>query len=177
MKNKRKLVVAGILILIMVVGTVAAFAASQYSTPAEVLAGLTGREVQSVVDERVQKGKTFGTMAKDAGVLDEFKTEMLQVKKDKLAECVVAGTLTQEQADAIIAKIVSNQAVCDGSGAGCGLDNARPRIGLGSNHGCGQGQDQNNQGQSQEHKNRGHKQGAHGHGQGVCSHDGTCVNR
>lgn len=185
MKNTKKLVVAGVLVIIMVVGAVAAFAASQYSTPAEALAGLTGREVQAVVDERMQEGKTFGSMAKDAGVLDEFKAEMLQVKKNKLAERVAAGTMTQEQADAILAKIVSNQAVCDGSGAGCGLNDAGFRMGLGSNHGCGRGQGQNNQGQnknreqvqSQEQMNKGDKQGGHGHGRGICSHDGTCVNR
>ena len=80
MKNMRKLIIAGIVGLTLVAGTVTAFAASQYNTPAEAVAGLSGREVQSVIDERAQTGKTFGAIANEAGILDKFKAEMLDRK-------------------------------------------------------------------------------------------------
>lgn len=141
MKIIKKLVVTGIAVLTLAAGSVTAFAASQYATPAEAVAGLTGREVQSVIDERIESGKTYGTIASEAGVLDEFKTEMLEMKKDKLAARVAAGTMTQEQADAILARIEANQANCDGTGngmngAGCGMGTG---FGQGGGQGRGQG--------------------------------------
>jgi len=139
MKTMKKLVVTGVAVFTLAIGSVTAFAASQYSTPAEAVAGLTGREVQSVIDERTQTGKTYGSIANEAGALDEFKVEMLEMKKDTLAARVAAGTMTQEQADAIIARIEANQANCDGTGAGCGLNGAGCGMGTGFGQGRGQG--------------------------------------
>ena len=139
MKTMKKLVVTGVAVFTLAIGSVTAFAASQYSTPAEAVAGLTGREVQSVIDERTQTGKTYGSIANEAGALDEFKVEMLEMKKDTRAARVAAGTMTQEQADAIIARIEANQANCDGTGAGCGLNGAGCGMGTGFGQGRGQG--------------------------------------
>ncbi|HPR23869.1 MAG TPA: DUF2680 domain-containing protein [Bacillota bacterium] len=138
MKNMRKLIIAGIVGLTLVAGTVTAFAASQYNTPAEAVAGLSGREVQSVIDERAQTGKTFGAIANEAGILDKFKAEMLKMKKNMVAERVADGSMTQEQADAIIARIEKNQANCDGTGTGCEGNG----MGLGTGAGFGQNNDQ-----------------------------------
>lgn len=152
----KKLIIAGIAVLTLVAGSVTAFAASQYSTPAEAVAGLSRREVQSVIDERAQTSKTYGTMASEAGVLDEFKVEMLEIKKDTVAARVADGTMTQEQADAIIARIEENQSSCDGTGAKCG----RNGMGLGAGVGFGQGNGQ------------GRRQNGRGMGNGLC--DGSC---
>ncbi|GEM_PF-524912 len=160
MKTIKKVFVAGITIFALIAGSAAAFATSQYSTPAEAVAGLTGRQVQSIIDERVQTGKTYGTMADDAGVLNEFKAEMLEMKKDTLATRVAAGKITQDQADTIITKITSNQALCDGKGSGCGSH----RSGYGAGAGFGQGWG-----------NKDGRQAGHGHGFGP--HDGSCRNR
>jgi hypothetical protein len=152
----KKLIIAGIAVLTLVAGSVTAFAASQYSTPAEAVAGLSRREVQSVIDERAQTSKTYGTIASEAGVLDEFKVEMLEIKKDTVAARVADGTMTQEQADAIIARIEENQSSCDGTGAKCG----RNGMGLGAGVGFGQGNGQ------------GRRQNGRGMGNGLC--DGSC---
>lgn len=138
MKGIKKLLITGVAVLALTVGSVTAFAASQYSTPAEAVAGLTGRAVQSVIDERTQTGKTYGTIANEVGVLDEFKEEMLEMKKGMLAARVAAGEMTQEQADAILARIEANQANCDGSGIGGGSDRACG--GMGARFGQGNGQ-------------------------------------
>jgi hypothetical protein len=144
MKTMKKLVIAGFAVLTVAAGSVTAFAASQYGTPAEAVAGLSGREVQSVTDERTQSGKTYGAIANEAGVLDKFKAEMLEMKKDTVAARVAAGTMTQEEADAIIARIEANQANCDGTGTGYGRNGAGCGEGAGFGQGSGQGRGQAN---------------------------------
>ncbi len=134
MTNIKKLIIVGIATLALFAGSVTAFAASQYKTTAEAVAGLSGREVQSVIDERAQTGKSYGTIAKEADVLDQFKTEMLEMKKEILKARVDAGTMTQEQADAIISRIEENQLTCDGTVMGYG------RIGNGTGSGAEFGQ-------------------------------------
>ncbi len=156
MKNMKKLIVAGIAVLTLTAASVTAFAVSQYNTPAEAVAGLSGREVQSVMDERAQTGKTYGTIANEAGVLDKFKAEILEMKKDTVAARVAAGTITQEQADVILARMEENQANCYGTGTGCG----RNGTGLGVGAGFGQG--------------NGKGRGQHGTGIGNGLRDGSC---
>lgn len=146
MKTMKKIFAAGLVVSTLAIGSVEALAASQYETPAEAIAGLTGREVQSVIDERTETGKTYGTIANEAGVLTQLKTEMLEMKKEMIAARVAAGTLTQAQADAILARIESNQAECDGSGTGCGLKGTGRGMGAGFGQGGGQARGQRGQG-------------------------------
>jgi hypothetical protein len=149
MKHFKKILGVGIVALSLSVLSVTAFAASGYKTPAEAVAGLTGRTLQSVIDERKESKKSFGAIAAEAGSLDSFKAEMLEIKKDRLAAQVEAGKITQEEADAILAKIEENQAECDASGSGQkgsghgfgkGLANkGRRRQGAGKGEGAGAG--------------------------------------
>ncbi len=135
MKSIKKLITVSACALVLSAMAVTTFAASAYKTPAEAVAGLTKREVQSVIDERITTGKTYGTIANEAGVLEAFKSEVLQIKKDALAARVAAGTMTQAQADAIIKSIEANQATCDGTGNGGGIGR-----GAGAGFGAGAGQ-------------------------------------
>lgn len=137
MKNIKKLILAGAVILAVGTTTATAFAASPYNTPAEALAGLTGRTVEDVTAERLETEKTYGTLASDAGKLEEFSDEMLQIKKDIMADRVEAGLITQEQADEIMAAIEENQAACDGTGSG--RTGQRMGAGFGGMQGNGQG--------------------------------------
>lgn len=203
-KNKGNFIVVGIVVLMLGIGSITAFAASLYGTPAELVANLTGREVEEVVAERARTGVTYGTMAKDAGVLDEFRGEMLKMKRAILSERVAAGTLTQEEADDIAAIIASHEDKCDGSGRGWGLDGVRCGLGVGLGHNrylqeqkqeCVQGRDQFRsqdctencpQGPilapAGERKQRSQSrrvpgqigQGHGGHGLGACLRDGSC---
>lgn len=122
--------------------TAMAFAATR---PIDIVSKLTGKSVETLYQER-QTGKTYGTIAKEAGKLDEFKTEMLKVKKALLDERVKAGTLTQAQADEIYNAIKNNQATCDGTGTaklgqkyGAGFGQG---MGMGQGRGQGKGQGQ-----------------------------------
>lgn len=144
MKRWKKITATGFMVMAISATGVTAFAASQYNTPAEVVAGLTGRTVESVVTERTETGKTYGTIASEGDVLDEFKVETLEMKKDNLTAQVAAGTITQERADAILTTLEENQANCDGTGGegigkSLGARFGETGTGMGTGMGMGKG--------------------------------------
>lgn len=118
MKKYKGLLVFGAVVLALALTSLTAFAASEYKTPAELVAGITGRTKESVIEERTDTGKTFGAMAAEAGKLEEFRAEVLEAKKARLAQQVAEGKITQERADIILERLESNQANCDGTGNG-----------------------------------------------------------
>jgi Protein of unknown function (DUF2680). len=139
MTKIKKITAIGAMVLVIGATSITAFAASRYSSPAEAVAGLTGKTVESVIQERQDTGKSYGAIAEDAGKLEEFKQEKLQILKDNLAKRVADGTITQERADEIVKAVEERQAVCDGTGtggAGCGMGAG---LGRGNGRGCGMG--------------------------------------
>ena len=115
MKNFKKLIaVATIVGSLGVVGV--AGAATGATTPAGIVSALTGKSVEAVTAERAA-GTTFGTIAQDAGKLEEFKTEILGQKKTMLEQRVTDGNITQEQADTMVKSMETNQATCDAIGS------------------------------------------------------------
>lgn len=140
MKNFKKLVAAATIVgLLGVAGVASASYAAGAKTPADIVAGLTGKTVEEIRAQRAA-GTTCGTIAQEAGKLDEFKEEMLVQKKAVLDQRVKDGKLTQEQADAIYQAIGAHQATCDGTGsAGIGQKN-----GAGFGQGIGKGSGQGN---------------------------------
>jgi len=141
MKNFKKLIaVATIIGSLSVVGVAGAAVATGATTPAGIVAGLTGKSVEAVTAERAA-GTTYGTIAQEAGKLDEFKTENLAQKKVLLDQRVTEGNLTQAQADATYQSIEANQATCDGTGsAKMGQKNG---MGAGQHNGGGMGRGMN----------------------------------
>lgn len=129
--NLKKLV-GSALVVVGVLGVGAAAYAATATTPAEIVAGLTGQTVEQVAELRAT-GVTYGTIAAEAEVLPEFQQEMLELKKEILDQRVKDGRLTQEQADEIYQAIKDNQAACNGTGsAGVGQQ-------YGAGFGCGAG--------------------------------------
>ncbi len=162
MKNLKKILTIGLMVLTISAVSITAFAASKYNTPAEAVAGITGRTVESVTEERVESGKTYGSIAFEADKLDEFKAEMLQMKKDNLAAQVAAGKITQEKADEIIAALEKNMENCDGTGSGK----------IGRNMGAKFGS--KGEGQGNGGANRGNGMGR-GQGRGMGKGIGNCL--
>lgn len=145
MKLHKKFALIGAAALVISVTSISALAASSYQTPAEIVAGLTGKTVESVTTEKMETGETYGSLAEDYGVLDEFQAQSLEAKKAYLEERVASGAITQERADTILAAIESHQANCDGlhsggsgaeMGAGFGGGNG---TGMGTGYGRGNG--------------------------------------
>jgi len=106
-----------ITLVVGVIGAMGIAYAATAKTPAEIASSVTGKTVTDVTAERNQ-GKTYGTIANEAGKLDEFQTQMLEERKADLDQRVKNGTITQEQADAIYNNIKTNQLNCDGEGSG-----------------------------------------------------------
>ncbi|MDD3569940.1 MAG: hypothetical protein PHY44_02420 [Lachnospiraceae bacterium] len=115
MKLKKNIIAITTASLVILATSVTAFATTAYTTPADVLAEITGSTVESIVEQKAETGKTYGSMAAEAGKLDEFKTASLEAKKESLYAQVADGTITQENADKIIKAIEENQATCDGT--------------------------------------------------------------
>lgn len=134
MRNLKKVI--AVVAVVGILGTAGAAFAATAKTPAEIVSGLTGKTVEDVSKNRAA-GETYGSIAKDAGVLDEFKAQMLEQKKAILDERVKDGLLTQQQADEIYNNIKNNQATCDGTGTmGIGRKSG---AGFGFGRGMGQG--------------------------------------
>jgi len=136
MKRFRKLLMVFTVIAILGAGS-AAYAATT-KTPAEIAAGLTGKSVETLYQERAA-GQTYGAIANEAGKLEEFKTQMLEQKKIILDQRVADGKLTQERADAIYDAMKNNQANCDGTGNARMGKNAGLGLGQGNDMGKGRG--------------------------------------
>lgn len=128
MKRTGKAAVIAAIVGAMTLGTVAY--ADGLKTPAQIVSELTGKPVAELYTER-QSGKTYGTIAKEAGKLDAFQKQVLEQKKTILDQRVKDGRMTQAQADAVYTAIKDNQATCDGTGS--------KRIGAGSGVGFGNG--------------------------------------
>lgn len=163
MKRTKRILTVGVMVLTLSATSLTAFAASNYKTPAEAVAGLTGKTVESVIAEKSESGKSYGTIAKDAGKLEEFKEEHLEMKKDSLTQKVADGVMTQEKADEIISAIEENAANCDATGSK--KIGQRMGAGFGSMSGNCQGQGQ------RQGKGQGKGQGQGGFGQ----RNGNCV--
>jgi hypothetical protein len=113
MKNIKKTV--AMLVSAFVISAAGMVYAADIKTPADIAAALTGKSVSDVNKER-ETGKTYGTIAKDAGKLEEFQVQMLEQRKAVLDQRVKNGEITQQQADDIYNAIKNNQATCDGTG-------------------------------------------------------------
>lgn len=110
MKTFKKSLLMGTLLAAVAVST--AFAATSQTTPAEILSGLTGKTTQNIWQEKGDTGKTFGTMAKDAGVLSKFQSENREAKQARLNERVAEGRFTKEEAATIMTNFDKRQADC-----------------------------------------------------------------
>ena len=179
MKFSKKYFIGCAASMVLVAASITAFAAPNCKTPAEVVAGITGRPVESVMEEKKEQNKSYGTIASEAGKLEEFKEEMLEVKKENLTAKVEAGTITQEQADATIQKLEENQAVCDGTGnAGICQSTCTNQGFCDVNQGnCGNQSNCDNQGNCSTGQNTcgtnvGSGQGAHGANRGAGQRQG-----
>lgn len=176
MKKLKKLFIVGAVVLTISAVSFSALAVSGYGSPTDILAGLTGQTSESITAEKVETGVTYGSIASDYGVLDEFKAQLLDLRKAALAERVAAGTMTQEQADLRIANMEANQAVCDGTGIGGSGYGAGNGTCSGTCDGTGVGAGGSFGGMKGSHNGGGQgSNGVRNGSQGGCSGTGICT--
>lgn len=168
MKRTKILICSAVLVLCVSAFTAPpAAAAAKYNTPAGAVAGLTGKTMEEISRLKQTTGKTFGAIAAEEGKLEEFKKEMLEIKKDRIQENVDSGKITRQQADETISRVKENQANCDGTGNSSGKNQSN---GNGTKQGNSNGQGRRNGG------GQGNGSGRGGGGGGKGLRDGSCVN-
>lgn len=123
------LLVAG---LVLSVGMISF--ADSIQTPAEIYGSLTGKTVEEAYDLK-GNDKTFGQLAKDSGIYEEFKASFLESKKQIIADKVAKEEITQEKADEIL-KLMET---CDGTGTQRLGQKYGVRFGRGAGKGQGKG--------------------------------------
>jgi hypothetical protein len=158
MKNIKKII--SVVSVVGVIGMASAAYAAEIQSPSDIVSSITGKTIEEVQSERAE-GKTYGTIASESGVLDEFKTEILEQKKLILDERVADGNLTQEEADEIYTKLQENQLTCDGTGLNKIGQNYGLSFGNGNGNGLRKGEGKGN--------GNGLKDGS---GNGTCDYDG-----
>ena len=117
MKKITRILLVVTMILAVSSGAFFVFAASNYTTPAEIVAGLTGRSLESVIAEHDETGDNYGQIAAAAGLRNEFINEMALLRQDKIAAKVASGDITQAQADEILTLLATHQALGNGLAA------------------------------------------------------------
>ena len=131
MQKKRIILMLSIATILVIGMSTAAFAAADYQTPAEIVAGLTGKTIDEVRADR-QAGTSYGAQAAKADKLDEFQTERVALCEQNLDQAVVDGKLTQTEADKLLAEMTDRMENCDGTGTGLGQ---APGNGIGAGQG------------------------------------------
>ncbi|MEA4889871.1 MAG: hypothetical protein VB070_10450 [Clostridiaceae bacterium] len=144
MKKKKLLLLISIVAVFLVGVASISYAATTYSSPAEIVAGLTGKSIDEVAAAR-QTGTSYGAQAADAGKLAEFQTSRLDNYKQRLDQAVADQKMTQDEADRLYETMKLRMADCTGDGAGQGAGNGAGQgrgsggRGMGRNAGNGSG--------------------------------------
>lgn len=95
----KRIITSGAIILILGTVSTPALAATECASPAEIVAGLTGKSLASVLVERPDTGKTYEASSNKAGKVEEFNS-----------------TISKQQPDEAIAATITNQSACEGTG-------------------------------------------------------------
>lgn len=78
---------------------------AMHQQSAQILADLTGRTTEDILNEARTERKSIPTIAEEAGVYDKFMPKYLESVQSNLTQAVSDGRLTQEQADKIFQNI------------------------------------------------------------------------
>ena len=167
MKKRTKIITTTLLTLSIFGFSTPIFASNQFDAKAEAIAKLTNKTVETIIEQKNTLNMTFGELAKENGVLDQFKKVNLEQKEEILNEKVNQGIITKEESENILNQIKENQENCDGNGSNSqnlGLD-----LGLGNGNDSGNGSGCGN-GSGNGAGNSGQGQGK----RGMKLQDGSC---
>ena len=160
-------------VAVMMLGTMGVAFADASWGPAAIYATYSDKAdtEEEAYELKVEKDMTFGEMAQEEGIYDEFKAAALAGKETMLDQLVKDGKITQEKAD----EVLKAMEACDGDSQGLlkgtGLFGQRNGNGKGSGNGQGNGAKAGNgKGFGGGAQNRG---GNGGNGQRIM--DGSCI--
>lgn len=123
---------------------------SNFQDKAEILSELTGKSTNEIIEERIEENKTYGTIATENGVLEEFQNKNLDQIKNNLNEKVGEVVISKEEADEIISNRENTMQNCNVSGLGLKECNYQANQGM---HGNGPAYNKNGLGKGLGQKN------------------------
>lgn len=107
----KKFIIATTTMLIIGLGTISF--ATGYSSPSEILTKLTKKSQEHILEE--SNYKSYGKIAQENDVFEDFQKEMLKQKKIMLDEKVKSNIITKEEADLMYKRMNENMKNCDPS--------------------------------------------------------------
>ncbi len=126
-------------VAVMMLGTMGVAFADASWGPAAIYADLTQITEEEAYALKVEKDMTFGELAQEEGVYDEFKAAALAGKEEMLDQLVKDGKITQEKADEVLAAMEACDGDSQGLLKGTGLFGQRNGNGRGAGNGQGNG--------------------------------------
>ncbi|QQK08237.1 DUF2680 domain-containing protein [Miniphocaeibacter halophilus] len=117
-KISKKLILMLALVLVLGVGTTSLAVENNRVSHPDILSNITNKPLEEIIEIRTTTGKTYGQIAEEFGVLEEYKEEMFTIKKNFINERVDNGYLDREEADRIITNMEKNKDLCDGENLG-----------------------------------------------------------
>lgn len=106
---KKTLVV--MLVSVMLLGTMSVAFADASWGPASIFANLKDVTVEEAFELKQESGLTFGELAKEQDVYEEFKAAALEARKSMINQLVLEGKITEEKAQEILDAFEN----CDGT--------------------------------------------------------------
>lgn len=123
-------------VAVVMLGTMGVAFADASWGPAAIYADLTQITEEEAYALKVEKDMTFGELAQEEGVYDEFKAAALAGKEEMLDQLVKDGKITQEKAHEVLAAMEACDGDSQGLLKGTGLFGQRN----GNDRGAGNGQ-------------------------------------
>lgn len=134
MKKRNVLLLSGLLTLALAVPVFA----DDISRPIDIFSDLSGVSVEEAWSLRHDSDLTFGELAKEKGVYDDFKSKMQALNEERIEGLLEDEKITEDQAEAMLDQMEN----CDGvPGTGVGINMKQyGGSGNGLRQGNGQGQ-------------------------------------
>lgn len=114
-----------ILSITTVAGLLAATAVTAAASPASVYGNLVGITEEEAKDLAKESETSFGVLADEAGLLDEYKAGLIDDITAKINEKVAEGQLTAEEGEERIAEITEKITTADAESLGFGKGRGR----------------------------------------------------
>lgn len=116
----KNIIVASLLAIGIGVTTLTVYAQAKYETPREALSAITGKTIDEIHTLRFEEGMNHADLFETDAQYEEFKSEVLEQRKDRIDERVEDGRLTQERANEIKNQMNEDTEMFDGRGFGRG---------------------------------------------------------
>ena len=116
--NIKNTVIASLLAVGVGVTSLTVYAQAKYETPREALSAITGKTTDEIHALRYEEGMSHAELFETDAQYEDFKSEVLEQRKERIDERVLDGRISQERADEIKNQMDENTEMFEGRGFG-----------------------------------------------------------